>query len=338
MAPKRKARRTNAQNDRKNKSKATSQYEEELEVKTWQIQAENQEKAKVAALENKLKASEEKCKCLQLEVDAGKVTFKELKNKHDNICDQLKDKLECPVCLEIPRTGPVYICPNGHFVCKKCKTEACPTCRDSMGNRKSLLAVTVLEAIEHKCKFADCEDMFSVEKLGEHEKNCKHRSVECPGKCNEMIALSKLVEHLGTATTCGRIGKNNEDDDGGVSHYRISNRTLCEISWKVQTFSFPDADIAVWPWKSDNFFYFTMVMFESENVCSQYKIELEVRERDTYRNSSEFGFIFRGNPCSIDEDKKEWKNLGLIVSSKGMDKILNKTDSSFSVSFKITKK
>merc|ERR1719470_221816 len=76
-------------------------------------------------MEIKLKASEEKCKSLQLEVDAGKTIYKELQDKHDKICNQLKDKLECPVCLEIPRTGPVYICPNGHFVCKK--TEACPT-------------------------------------------------------------------------------------------------------------------------------------------------------------------------------------------------------------------
>ena len=146
--------------------------------------------------------------------------------------------------MEIPCTGPVYICPNGHFVCKKCKTEACPTCRDSMGNRKSLLAVTVLENIEHKCKFVDCEDIFSVDKLEDHEKNCKHRSVECPGKCNENIALSKLVEHLGTATTCGRLGKTTciNNEDGGVSHYRIYNRNVCEMTWKVNTFSFPDID------------------------------------------------------------------------------------------------
>ena len=62
MAPRRKARTTNAQNDRNNKRKATAQYEEELEVKAWQIQAENREKAKVAALEIKPKSSEETCK------------------------------------------------------------------------------------------------------------------------------------------------------------------------------------------------------------------------------------------------------------------------------------
>jgi len=335
MAPNRKAR----TNDRKNKSKATSQYEEELDVKTWQIQAENREKAKVTALEIKLKATEEKCKGLQLEVDVGKTTFKELKNKHDNICDQLKDKLECPVCLEIPRSGPVYICPNGHFVCKKCKTEACPTCRDSMGNRKSLLAVTVLENIEHKCKFVDCEDIFSVDKLEDHEEICKHRSVECPGNCNGNIALSKLMEHLGERTPCCFDKKCVVDDNFGVSYYSISDRNRSEVTWKVNTFSFPDTNIAVLAWKRDDFYYFMMVMFESENVCSQYNIELEVHERDTSRESSEFGFIFRGNPCSIDENKKEWKNLGLAVNRKGMEKILDKNEmSAFTVSFKISKK
>ena len=77
---------------------------------------------------------------------------------------------------------------------------------------------------------------------------------------------------------------------------------------------------------------------QTDNVCSQYNIELEVHERDTPRNSSEFGFIFRGNPCWIHEDKKEWKTLGLAVTVREWKKILNKNYSSFSVSFKITKK
>ena len=33
----------------------------------------------------------------------------------------LRKRVECPVCLEIPRSGPVFVCKNGHFVCQKCK-------------------------------------------------------------------------------------------------------------------------------------------------------------------------------------------------------------------------
>ena len=45
----------------------------------------------------------------------------------------LRKRVECPVCLEIPRSGPVFVCKNGHFVCQKCKRGGnCPTCREVM--------------------------------------------------------------------------------------------------------------------------------------------------------------------------------------------------------------
>ena len=34
-----------------------------------------------------------------------------------NNCNEI---LQCPVCLTIPRTGPIYQCANGHIVCKDC--------------------------------------------------------------------------------------------------------------------------------------------------------------------------------------------------------------------------
>merc|ERR1740137_130425 len=114
-------------------------------------------------------------------------TLEKLKERLDN----LKDTVECPVCLEIPRKGPVFVCPNGHFVCKRCKAEAksCPTCRDPMGDGKSLLAVSVIEIIDHKCKFVECEELFAVDKLEAHEKVCKHRMVKCPHRtCTDEVS------------------------------------------------------------------------------------------------------------------------------------------------------
>ena len=61
--------------------------------------------------------------------------------------DYLKKSVECPVCLEVPRKGPVFTCPNGHLVCQKCKREFCPTCREAMGDNKSLMAVDVIEKV-----------------------------------------------------------------------------------------------------------------------------------------------------------------------------------------------
>ena len=50
---------------------------------------------------------------------------------------EMKAKMECPVCLNIPKEGPVPCCPRGHLVCTTCfekikegQRRDCPTCRE----------------------------------------------------------------------------------------------------------------------------------------------------------------------------------------------------------------
>ena len=63
------------------------------------------------------------------------------------IVEKLLKLVECPVCLTIPRKGPVPCCTQGHFVCLKQLREkgrlGCPTCRELMREGKSLLALRV---------------------------------------------------------------------------------------------------------------------------------------------------------------------------------------------------
>ena len=48
--------------------------------------------------------------------------------------------LECPVCLSVPNTGPVFQCDNGHLICCKCRPKliACPVCRIRLGYSRNL--------------------------------------------------------------------------------------------------------------------------------------------------------------------------------------------------------
>ena len=58
--------------------------------------------------------------------------------------------MRCPVCLEVPTTGPVYTCSAGHCVCTDCykgPTSNCSMCRVKMNKNTSLLAATVIENI-----------------------------------------------------------------------------------------------------------------------------------------------------------------------------------------------
>ena len=60
--------------------------------------------------------------------------------------DDLKEVLECPVCLRIPRCAPVFQCERGHVVCNEChpKLVTCPVCRLPLGKTRSLISEKVL--------------------------------------------------------------------------------------------------------------------------------------------------------------------------------------------------
>ena len=54
-------------------------------------------------------------KGLKLQIENGENQRKQLIAKHITL-EKLKENVECPVCMEIPRAGPMFVCPNGHFV------------------------------------------------------------------------------------------------------------------------------------------------------------------------------------------------------------------------------
>ena len=49
----------------------------------------------------------------------------------------LKEELECLICTEIPDSGPIKQCKNGHFACKNClpKLKFCPLCQEPIDCR-----------------------------------------------------------------------------------------------------------------------------------------------------------------------------------------------------------
>ena len=103
--------------------------------------------------------NDKECSSAEVEQIEDTILEEELKAEKKKI-DDMKKQIECPVCHEVPRTGPIFACPNGHLVCEKCKRESCPTCRAVMGNYRSLLAVAVIERILHDCKNDECDDKF----------------------------------------------------------------------------------------------------------------------------------------------------------------------------------
>jgi hypothetical protein len=128
----------------------------------------------------------------------------------------------------------------------------------------------------------------------------------------------------------------------GKSNLSIENFSSVEnkdIFWEVDTFSYRDTNLAICAEKIENCYNFAMVMFESKEVCSKYKIEMEVHEQGSSRHDSDLSIRFRGNPCSIDEDKEIVKFRGLSVHKEVM-KMMPKRNGEllFTLSFSFSEK
>ena len=141
-------------------------------------------------------------KDFELKYDALLAENKRLEMKLGSLVYCLEERVSCPVCLELPTTGPIYSCPQGHLVCASCfqgPSSTCPICRSKMLKTVSLLAKTVIENIEHKCKYEDkgCKEKLVADKMEEHRRSCGYRPVLCPSVlCKKTVAFSHLIDHL----------------------------------------------------------------------------------------------------------------------------------------------
>lgn len=119
--------------------------------------------------------------------------------------EQLAKAVECPVCLEIPRQGPINQCTNGHLICNACypKLTTCPVCKCVLAASatRCLLADLVLEFVPNTCKFHThgCDKVLISKARKEHEVICPFREVQCPNlNCHTKVTLPKLLEHTQT--------------------------------------------------------------------------------------------------------------------------------------------
>ena len=90
----------------------------DLEIRVKELEAANTTKDKTIADMSKLFKDKER----------------NLETLH-KIVDEMRGRVECQVCLILPKQGPVRMCPNGHCICTVCKARNrqkgklnCPTC------------------------------------------------------------------------------------------------------------------------------------------------------------------------------------------------------------------
>jgi len=100
----------------------------------------------------------------------------------------LEKELECPVCLIIPRSFPIFQCRLGHTICNEChprlprpyRSRRCPVCQAKYCNppTRNYLAEKLIECVRRTCRFDFHGCSFSISdshSLISHEINCQFR-------------------------------------------------------------------------------------------------------------------------------------------------------------------
>jgi len=272
----------------------------------------------------------------------------------------LRDKVKCPVCLDVPKKAPIPVCPNGHVVCSKCVREKCPTCRVKMEQGKSSLAVTVIENIDHDCENEGCNEKLSHRELVSHDKSCFYRLVECPDleSCKEKISLASLPTHLVSCCLRGSKIKSYKMPHV-VQFYHTPLTSLgmgngkCDSTWKLESMRFDEhifllKVVARFNKSEDGHKWSFMVqMLGSEEETLKYGATIIVHRKGD-DPEGKFSSRYYGDICTIDITKEEdadKKGLCLTLSDGAMKRFLVDVDpkdanssKSFSVSVDLCKR
>jgi len=270
----------------------------------------NEEKLPEMAMKEKEEEIEKLRQQLALRIESEET----IKANYDELVSQLAAKVECPVCFEVPKSAPIHSCLNGHLVCRDCRRDTCPTCRVPLGRSTSLLAITVIEQIPHRCEFEPqgCSARLALPDLKAHTANCTYRLVRCPNfSCSEKVPLAMLAEH--TLKRCIHNGTFYDAPLGNKYNYityppdaknqfdRRRNST-----WRPDGLTFDGKNFFLKITRKGRqcswFFYVQMAGSEQEAslytaTIQVYNPKVGVNGRNSYR--------FIGEVCSIDVSSTE---------------------------------
>jgi len=287
---------------------------EKLPVKkVKRSETEHSEDKYCDALARKLHAVEEELKASNGREDA-------MRKKYSAWSSNLRDQLECPVCMEVPTSGPVHVCPNGHSVCSSCKTADCPTCRTKMFNGKSLLAQTVIENIEHKCKFVGCEELLGLKEYKIHIKRCQLRPVQCPAPqrlCGKEMALNRLYDHI--VSECK--GSHNERVPGIFNHIFPFKLNYPSASEKGFALCYKGVHFYLSAAKSAGFNVYSVELLGPSEDCKDYEVSITAHKLGERELKGKHVQRFSGEPLAFDVEPEVKKKNGLIVGAIQMKNI-----------------
>ena len=250
----------------------------------------------------------------------------------------LRQMIECPVCLVVPRLcGPVPVCSNGHFVCIQCKEalkkaakadviaagfrympapEAkCPSCTVPMGNATSLLAYRLVENIQHECSNRGCGQFVDFQLFEEHLKVCQHRIVLCPGTegCKLLLPIGQVEEHISSCPAIAdTVTPNGSLQVSGIPANKVRNGKT--IFWATKVIKFEEKTFFVRRRRLDNNLDFEVVFNGDETEAEGFSACMSLLGINTKRTYMQV----TSSPRPI--SKVSWGYAGLTVPEKDISK------------------
>lgn len=248
--------------------------------------------------------------------------------------EDLKDVLECPVCLRIPRCAPIFQCERGHVVCNEChpKLVTCPVCRLPLGKTRSLISEKVLSRLPTVCKFCDygCTIEMMKSDLESHEKECLYRLVRCVDlACNEKVPFAGLLDHM--TNDHEREDFVNAEGSTYRSHFIVGEDDFSrEVMWISDHLMLDGRHFFreccrqanglwfIWVYllgthkEAENYIY--SIKITSEDKVCNYKIEIQhfFLNRDFWRRRN---WLIREKWFLLIHLKKKWPALAQALSS-----------------------
>jgi len=314
------------------KEELKQKYEkcEKLMAESWKQNTVKHEKLvakKQEELKQKTAKHEQELQKIYQKLTEKEEELKQDTLKHAKLVGVLEERMECPVCLDIPTTGPVYTCSNGHCVCAACyrgPRSNCPSCRVRMFRNTSLLAATILQNIEHSCRNQGCLQKVAKEEKEEHKKACLFRLVTCPAfSCKEKVAFCHLVDHI--LNQCGssmaKIKSTIIDVKGpAYCNYILNN---CYLEDVLESFN-----VITLCWEGKYFFLtalkppgslwnFYVQMLGSLEECMRYRVSITIEEKVR-------GLVQTvcSAPFPINMEARVKREAGLVVRSTSMEGML----------------
>jgi len=291
---------------------------ENLRKETEKVCEERNQMAQVIGRNN-----DERAKILSEKTDLLLIAI-----KHNKMMRDARERLECPVCLVVPRIGPVPSCPSGHLTCSPCllkmrkegKGDNCPSCRAPMGDGQSLLAKVLIENMDHVCSLKGCKEKVPFEEYEKHQEKCRHRLVICPGSnltCHARVAFSEVEEHV---LTCPDLIEHNAGGGKLVTFtYEHQEDLLVRTNmvWSTLCFEAESKTFFVRMDKTDGIFSIEVAMKGSKDECEQYMAEVAVLNM----NSDDALPIFKSQYHPRPIGKDNLKEFTLSFSQTAISKV-----------------